>query len=55
MLTYCVKYKKKTENLNSKILKTKNSRLIVQSKCSVCGIKKSRFVRKQKTKRLLII
>ena len=46
MLSYCVKFKKKTENLDSKILKTKNNRLTVQSKCSVCGIKKSRFIKK---------
>ena len=53
MLTYCVKYRKKTENLNSKIFKTKNGRLIMQSKCPVCGIKKSRFVKEQEAKGLL--
>ena len=47
MKTYCVKCRKNTENLNSKIFKTKNCRLIVQSKCPVCGIKKSRFVKEQ--------
>ena len=47
MKTYCVKCRKNTENLNSKIFKTKNRRLIVQSKCPVCGIKKSRFVKEQ--------
>ena len=29
MKTYCVKCRKNTENLNSKIFKTKNGRLIV--------------------------
>ena len=29
MLTYCVKCRKKTENLSSKIFKTKNGRLIM--------------------------
>ena len=53
METYCVKCKKNTKNLNSKIFKTKNSRLIMQSKCANCGIKKSRFVKEQKTKGLL--
>ena len=33
MKTYCVKCRKNTENLNSKIFKTKNGRLIMQSKC----------------------
>ena len=53
MKTYCVKCRKNTENLNSKIFKTKNRRLIVQSKFPVCGIKKSRFVKEQEAKGLL--
>ena len=53
MNTYCVKCRKNTENLNSKIFKTKNNRLIMQSKCSDCGIKKSRFVKEQEAKGLL--
>ena len=53
MLTYCIKCRKKTENLNSKIFKTKNGRLIMQSKCLHCGIKKSRFVKKHEAKVLL--
>ena len=39
--------------LNSKIFKTKNGRLIMQSKCADCGIKKSRFVKEQEAKWLL--
>ena len=53
MLTYCVKCRKNTENLNSKLFKTKNNRLIIQSKCPVCRIKKSRFVKEQEAKGLL--
>ena len=53
MKTYCVKCRKNTENLNSKTFKTKNKRLIMQSKCSDCGIKKSRFVKEQEAKGLL--
>ena len=53
MLTYCVKYRKNTENINSKIFKTKNGRLIMQSKCTDCGIKMSRFVKEQEAKGLL--
>ena len=53
MKTYCVKCRKNTENLNSKIFKAKNGRLIMQSKCPVCGIKKSRFVKEQGAKGLL--
>ena len=36
-----------------KIFKTKNNRLIMQSKCPVCGIKKSRFVKEQEARGLL--
>ena len=53
MKTYCVKCRKNTEILNSKIFKTKNNRLIMQSKCIDCGIKKSRFVTEQEAKHLL--
>ena len=53
MLTYCVKCRKNTENLNSKIFKTKNGILIMQSKCTECGFKKSRFVKERDAKGLL--
>ena len=53
MLTYCVKSKRKTENLDSKIFKTKNNILIMQSKCAECGVKKSKFVEEQEAKGLL--
>ena len=35
------------------MIKTKNNGLIMQSKCSICRIKKSRFVEEQETKGLL--
>ena len=53
MNTYCVKYRKDTENINPKMFRTKNNRLIMLSKCSVCGIKKSRFIKNQEEKGLL--
>ena len=53
MKTYCVKCRKNTEILNSKSFKTRNGRLIMQSKCPVCRIKKSRFVKEQEAKGLL--
>ena len=53
MKTYCVKCRKDTENLNSKIFKTKNVRLLMQSKCTDYGIKKSRFLKEQEAKGLL--
>ena len=53
MNTYCVKCKKDTKNLSSKLFRTKNIRLIMQSKRPVWGIKKSRFMKKQGAKGLL--
>ena len=35
------------------MVRTKIDRLIMQSKCSACGIEKSRFVKEQETKGLL--
>ena len=52
MKTYCMKCRKDTENIDPKMVRTKN-RLIMQSKCSVCRIKKSRFVKEQEAKGLL--
>ena len=53
MNTYCLKCKKDTADIDPKMVKTKNNRLLMQSKCSVCGTKKSRFVKKQDAKGLL--
>ena len=50
--TYCVKCARKI-NINPKISTTENGRLIMQSKCTECGITKSRFVKEQKPKGLL--
>ena len=53
MKTYCVKCKRDTENIDPKMFKTKTNRLIMQSKCPVCRIEKSRFVKEQEAKGLL--
>ena len=53
MKTYCLKGKTNTDSIDPKIIKTTNNRLLMQSKCSVCGTKKSRFVKKQDAKGLL--
>ena len=53
MKTYCVRCRKDTENISPKMVRTKNNRLIMQSKCSICGIKKSRFVKEQEANGLL--
>ena len=53
MQTYCVKCRKDAENIDPKIVRTEKNRLVMLSKCSVCGIKKLRFVKEQEAKGLL--
>ena len=53
MKTYCVKCRKDTENIDPKMVRTKDNRLVMQWKCSVCGIEKSRFVKEQEAEVLL--
>ena len=53
MKTYCLKCKKNAENIDPKVFRTKNNRLIMQSQCSNCRNKKSRFVKEQDAKGLL--
>ena len=47
MKTYCLKCKTNTDNIDPKMFRTKNNRLLMQSKCSVCKNKKSRFIKEQ--------
>ena len=53
MKTYCLVCGKNKENKDAKIVKTKNDRLQMRSHCSICGNKKSRFVKKQEAKEIL--
>ena len=53
MKTYWVKCRKNTENINPKMVRTKNGRLLMLSKCTNCRVKKSRFVKEKKRKDLL--
>ena len=41
---------KDTENVNSKVLKAKNGRAMLSSKCVVCGRKKKYLLKKKKQK-----
>ena len=53
MKTYCLKCKTNTENIDPRVVRTKNNRLLMQSTCSDCKNKKSRFVKEQDAKGLL--
>ena len=47
--TYCLVCKKHTKNTNSKIVRNKQNRLMIQSNCAICSSKKSRFIKEQQT------
>ena len=47
-----MKCKKNTENMNPKVLKTSNGRMILSSKCAVRSSKKSKFMKEQEAKAL---
>ena len=53
MKSYCLKCRKYTENINRRVSKTSNNRIMVLSKCTICGSKKSRFIKNQEAKGLL--
>ena len=53
MLSYCLKCRKNTESKNPKVVKTKNGRIMLLSKCAVCDSKKSKFIKQQEASGLL--
>ena len=53
MLSFCLKCRKNTEIINPKVSKTTNGKMMVLSKCTICGSKKSKFIKEQQAKGLL--
>ena len=53
MESYCLKYKKYTNNINPQVSSTRNGKMMILSKCAICGSKKSKFFKKQYAKGLL--
>ena len=53
MEIYCLKCKKHTKNINPQVPSTGNGKVMILSKCAICGIKKSRFIKNQEAKGLL--
>ena len=47
MLSYCLKCRKNTETKNPKVVKTKNGRIILFSKCTVCDSNKWKIIKEQ--------
>ena len=44
MNTYCLSCKKDRRNIDPKVIKTKNNRKMMLSRCSICNNKKSTFI-----------
>ena len=53
ILTYCLKCKKNTKNIDVNMMKTKNGRFVFSLKCAVCGSKQSKFMKEQEAEGLL--
>ena len=53
MKSYCLKCRKDTENINPKVSKTSNGKLMLLSNCAICNSKKLRFLKNQEAKGLL--
>ena len=43
-ITYYLSCKKDTKNINPKVIKTKNNKRAIISRCSICNNKKSTFI-----------
>ena len=53
ILSYCLKCRRNTESKNPEVGRTKNGRIMILSKCSVCNIKKLKFLKVQEARGLL--
>ena len=53
MLSYCLKCRKNRGSKNLKVVRTKNGRIMLLSKCVVCDSKKLKFIKEQEASRLL--
>ena len=52
MLIYCLQRRKNPECKNPKVVRTKNGRIMLLSKCEVCNSKNSKFLKEQKARGL---
>ena len=53
MLSYCLKCRKSTESENPEVVRTKNGRIMLLSKCAVCHSKNLKFIKEQEASVLL--
>ena len=53
MSSYCLKCKKNTENINPRVLKTKNNKTMILSQFAICSSKNSKFIKKKEATAIL--
>ena len=53
MSSFRLKCRVNTESVNPRVSKTNNGKIMILSKCAICGSKKSRFIKNQEAKGLL--
>ena len=53
MESHCLKRKKYTKNKHPQVSSTNNGKLMILSKCAICGSRKSKFINKQEANGLL--
>ena len=53
MLSYCLRCRKNAKSKNPKVVKTKNGRIMLLSKCELCDSKKIKFIKEQEARGLL--
>ena len=53
MLSYCLNFRKNIESKNPKVVRIKNGRIMLLSKCAVCNSKKWKFFKEQEASGLL--
>ena len=50
---YCLVCRKDTDDIDKKVIQNSKGRYMLASRCSVCGRKKSQFIKEQEAKGLL--
>ena len=53
MLSYCLRCRENTESKDPEVVKTKNGRIMILSKCAVCNSKTQKFLKEQEARGLL--
>ena len=54
MLTYCLKDKRNTKNIDAEMIKTKNGRSNLSSKCAVCCSEKIKIYERTRSRKVVI-